>query len=174
MTKRETNNGVQDLRFFLSQPHPCGYLPQRQAVSLFTDPLFTIHSKDYSQLIDNGFRRSGPHFYRPECPNCNSCVPLRISVNSFKPNRSQRRTWKYNNDLEVRSHTPYSSPALFDLYKCYLNQRHPDGGMDNPKEDDFLNFLVCQGISTQFFEFYHRNQLMAVAVVDKLQQLYLF
>ena len=45
----------------------------------------------YNVLARAGFRRSHRYAYRPYCPQCNSCVPIRVQVEGFEPSRSMRR-----------------------------------------------------------------------------------
>ncbi|MCW8886097.1 MAG: arginyltransferase, partial [Motiliproteus sp.] len=65
---------LQDLQFYATPEHPCSYLSNRQAKTLFVDPKAVLDNTSYSVLSDFGFRRSGPHVYRPHCNGCNACV----------------------------------------------------------------------------------------------------
>ena len=53
------------LKFYATHIHPCSYLPQREAVTLFVDPAAAMDSQTYGALARLGFRRSGEHLYRP-------------------------------------------------------------------------------------------------------------
>ena len=55
-----------------------------------------------------------------------------------------------------------------DLYRLYMSQRHPDGGMDEPEEEKYMEFLTSEWSETRFVEFRLDGQLAAVAVVDEL------
>ncbi len=163
------DNQSQKLRFFITSPHSCNYLDNREATSLFADPIFPKNKVLYSTLIANGFRRSGEHLYQPYCSECSECIPVRLLVNEFKPRRSQKRTWKNNEDLSVKQLTAEFNEEHFQLYKKYLSMRHPDGGMDNPSRDDYKNFLWSSWSETCLFEFKLGKKLIAVAVVDQLE-----
>ena len=91
------------LFFFSTEPQACSYLPEREAVMLFADPNKIIDTDTYARLIDYGFRRSGDNVYRPHCRSCTACIPVRIPVDDFRPNRSQRRNWRANGDLRVHT-----------------------------------------------------------------------
>ena len=88
-----------------SEPHPCGYLPDRLAVhqeSLAID----LNAAEYRQLVDYGFRRFGRGLFRPRCPSCQKCIPIRIPVRDFCPSRSQKRNFTQNSHcLELRIET---------------------------------------------------------------------
>lgn len=75
------------LKFYATQAHPCSYLPTEQATTLFLDPSQPMDAQVYAELSEVGFRRSGDHLYRPHCQQCSACVPARLPVADFKPNR---------------------------------------------------------------------------------------
>ena len=61
---------LSNLKLFATQPHPCSYLDDREATTLFIDPDAHVTKSLYSQLTGLGFRRSGRHLYRPHCATC--------------------------------------------------------------------------------------------------------
>lgn len=61
-------------------------------------------------------------------------------MNYFRPDRSQKRNWKRNQDLVVHINTEGFKPEYEPLYRRYIGQRHA-GGMDNDNTADFANFL---------------------------------
>jgi len=159
---------LSDLKVFATHPHSCGYLEDEQATTLFIDPEATIDSSTYSQLADIGFRRSGPHIYRPHCGSCKACIPARVPVESFKPSRRQRRIIKRNKDLSVVEIDNISDPACYDLYQRYINARHQDGDMYPPSYEQYIGFLTDDIGNTQYYGFMLEQQLIAVAVTDKM------
>jgi len=153
---------------FLSMPHPCSYLPGRTATSLFLDPRHPLDSRQYAGFMRLGFRRSGDLIYRPHCRGCNACIPVRIPVDDFHPDRGQRRVWQRNQDLSVTPRPPLYNQEHFNLYQHYQTQRHPGGGMDDPDPQKYINFLGSQHIRTVFYEIRRQNRLLGVAVTDIL------
>lgn len=157
------------LFFYRSTPHGCGYLPGRTAATLYADPSTPKTSALYTQLLRHGFRRSGEEIYRPQCPGCQACIPVRVPVDRFRPNRIQRRTWRCNEDLQVRSVRPTGQSEHFALYRRYISARHRGGTMDHDDPEAFLAFLTARWVETLFFEFRLAEALLAVAVVDRLE-----
>jgi arginine-tRNA-protein transferase len=153
---------------FLSMPHPCSYLPGRTATSLFLDPRQPLNSQQYAGFMRLGFRRSGDLIYRPHCRECHACIPVRIPVDRFHPDRGQRRVWRRNQDLSMVSHPPIYNQEHFDLYQRYQAMRHPGGGMDDPDPQKYINFLGSRSIRTVFYEMRHLDKLLGVAVTDVL------
>lgn len=157
------------LKFFATPKHACSYLPARQATTLFVDPAARIDNTLYSALSSLGFRRSGRHIYRPHCEHCSACIPIRIPVDRFHPRRSQRRIERRNADLEVRVAEPSLSAENYALYARYIGARHQDGDMYPPSPEQFRSFLLCDWSDTRFVEFRRADTLLAVAVMDRVQ-----
>ena len=158
------------LLFYVTPPERCAYLPARESVNVFADPRAQMNTALYGRLIDRGFRRSGSHLYRPQCPGCNACVPTRIPVAHFTPNRSQRRAWKINSDLRANTLTEAYRADHFALYRRYQRGRHAGGEMDNPSPQSYLKFMRCSWADTSLVEFRRGDALLAVAVYDRLAQ----
>jgi hypothetical protein len=97
------------LQFCSTAPYPCSYLPDRQSVSQVAIPPQLITAGIYSDLVRRGFRRSGDFTYRPACERCHACVPVRVPVDRFVADRSQRRCLKAHGGLEAKE-LPLSIP----------------------------------------------------------------
>lgn len=156
------------LGFQMGQEHPCSYLPGRIARSLYAMPQTAMHMALYSELAAWGFRRSGDLAYRPACRDCSACVPVRMAVEDFKPNRSQSRVWRRNADLRVTAMPAQFDEEHYQLFTRYLQSRHGDGGMSDTSRDEYTDFLTAGWAQTRFVEFRLGESLLAVAVVDCL------
>ena len=159
---------VKEHPFLATRPHPCNYLPGQQAVTLFADPRAGMSTAFYGQLAEHGFRRSGSDVYRPMCPECQACVPVRIPVADMIHRRRERRIWQRNADLEIHLRPAEFRNEHYDLYGRYLAARHPGGGMDHPDPEGYLRFLRSPWCETRFVEFRLAGRLLAVAVTDLL------
>ena len=158
------------LPFYVTPPHPCSYLDDRQATTVFVDPAFTLTMQQYSQLAKLGFRRSGEHVYRPECRDCNLCIPVRIPVNEFSPNRSQRRCLRRNEDISIKMVDAVFREEHFKLYRRYMSSRHAGGGMDKDDPEAYQSLIAADWCDSSLIEFRLQQELVAVAVVDQFQQ----
>lgn len=165
------NESERQLALYLTAEHPCSYLEGPRARTLFVDPLARLDTLTYQSLVDQGFRRSGSHVYRPACRGCAECVPVRIPVSAFQPNRSQRRNWRLNApDLRLVDTPAAFDQAHFSLYLRYLASRHPGGSMaDDTSVESYRRFLVEPwGGETHFLELRLGDRLAGVAVTDRL------
>ena len=156
------------IRLFATHPHACSYLEQQDATTVFVDPNTPIDGKLYQNLSELGFRRSGGHVYRPQCEQCQACVPARIPVSTFTLNRSQRRCWKRNQDLSIRVIEDLDLPEYYQLYERYISERHNDGDMFPASPAQFHSFLTREWGITRFFELRQGPLLAAVIVCDEM------
>ena len=159
---------LHELRFLLTPEHECGYLPDREAVTLFVDPQCDLNQDTYTLLAELGFRRSGDHLYRPHCPQCKACIPVRIPVSQFVPSRSQKRVLKRNQDVHVRWCEPQFNDEHFALYRRYMQSRHPGSSMDDDDPGHYLRLFQTRWGESRIAEFRSGSQLLAIAITDWL------
>ncbi len=161
---------IDGLRIFHTGEHPCGYWPERTARDLVLDPHDPRLLQFYPRALAWGFRRSGDIVYRPHCRGCRACVAVRIPVDDFAPNRSQRRCIARNADVESRVLPAERNEEHFDLYRRYLGARHAGGGMDDHGVAEFDQFLVGSWSQGRFLELRTQGRLIAVAVTDLIDE----
>ncbi len=144
-------------------PHDCPYLAGRLETSraLWAS---RMPGDLYHRFMDAGFRRSGRIIYQPVCRGCRACQPIRVPVETFRPGKSQRRTFRRNGDLVISVGPPESSEERFALYQRYSAEWH---GRVEQSREDFDSFLYDSPVDT--LEFTYRSpagRLLAVGICD--------
>ncbi|MBV1959917.1 MAG: arginyltransferase [Pseudomonadales bacterium] len=162
-------NDLSDIKFYSTVPHPCSYLDEQEATTVFMDTDQVVDSALLTLLSQIGFRRSGSYIYRPNCQNCQACIAVRIPVGSFESTRSMRRVKKRNSDMEVKWLASIDDDECFELYRRYIEIRHRDGDMYPPTREQYRQFLI-DGVSTaKYVGFRLDGKLVAIAVMDQLE-----
>ena len=115
--------------FYTTAPLPCPYVSGRTERKVVTE----ISGPDADGLHDRlsraGFRRSHNIAYAPVCPSCQACVPIRIPVATFQPDRTLRRIAKSNAGLEAYEVASRATSELFHMFQRYQQALHGDGDM---------------------------------------------
>jgi len=153
----------------LSMPQPCSYLENRFSSNVVVDPESDIDTPLYSQLIRQGFRRSGRMVYRPHCEDCRQCLSLRIPANEFTMRRRHRRIMQRNREAVLNPCNARFQQEHYDLYCRYTASRHSGGSMADSSAQEYLDFLVAKWSETLFIEIREQGRLLAVAVTDEVE-----
>jgi len=163
---------LQKLQFYVTTAYSCGYLPNKLAQSLIAAPQHLVNTDIYSGLIQQGFRRSGKFVYRPHCEHCQECIPVRIILDAFSPNRSQKRAFKQHQQLTTTLLPVGFYEEHYTLYAAYQKTRHSDElketDSDKPDNDveQYQSFLCQSNVETILVEFRDQEQLKMVSVID--------
>lgn len=147
---------------------PCPYVAGRTERKVVTD-LATPNAADlYETLSRAGFRRSHSLAYRPACPGCSACVPVRIAVENLIWNKTFRRIVNRNADLSVQDMTAHATMEQYRLFARYQRSRHSGGEMSSMGFRDYRAMVEDSPIDTRIIEFRDRSeQLVAVMLADR-------
>lgn len=104
------------------EPSPCPYLPGRSFVPEFF-LASDLTAAELAGLLAAGWRKFGLYFFRPVCPDCRRCIPLRVAAERFVPSASQRRVLNRNADLQVGCSPLRPCEEGFALYQAHSRER---------------------------------------------------
>jgi len=156
-------------QFYRSGPMPCPYLPGRVERKLFTR-LQGNHALEVNSTLSRaGFRRSHDIVYRPVCPGCNACVPVRIPVARFQPSRTMRRLDRRNGDLVATLIPATATLEQYQVFSAYQAARHGDSDMRRMSLADFAAMVDEGRINTFMLEVRDGGgRLLAGLLADRL------
>ena len=155
--------------FFTTAPLPCPYLPGRLERKIVTE-LSGPGGEDLHETLSRaGFRRSHSIAYTPACPGCNSCVPVRILANTFRPTRTMRRIRRLNQSLQVQAVPPRATAEQYRLFSRYQEARHIGGDMALMGFYDYRSMVEDSPVDTFMVEFRDLDNLLrAVVLTDRM------
>jgi arginyl-tRNA--protein-N-Asp/Glu arginylyltransferase len=163
-----------NLRFYLTSPAACPYLPGRRERKVFTalDGPDAVSMND--SLTHAGFRRSQNIAYRPACETCDSCISARVVADQFAPHRRWRKVIHRNADLDPRLTSGQATEEQFWLLRRYLLSRHGVGGMADMTLLDYAAMVEETSVQTHIVEYRyksgpHAGELAACALTDILR-----
>jgi leucyl-tRNA---protein transferase len=154
--------------FYATQPAPCPYLAGRIEQRIVTPFFAGDDAGFFDSLNQAGFRRSHGFLYRPACPGCQACVPVRVPVTRFAWTRRFRKVWKRNRDIRVERRPAKATDEQYALFKRYLDARHDDGGMARMTREDYRELVENAPVDTFVAEFRLGDELIAAALSDEL------
>ncbi len=156
---------------YTAPPSPCGYLPD-QLWSLEYEMVGEITPAEYMQRMAAGWRRFGNMLFRPRCRQCNACRSLRVVVDQFRPNRSQKRAARA---VECGVRLLIDQPSvnrtklrLYDHYHAFM-ATHKGWPMHPAKDtSSYIHSFVDNPIATEEWCYYFDELLIGVGYVDNL------
>jgi leucyl-tRNA---protein transferase len=121
------------LETVVEAPRPCSYLPGESA-SLEVRVMLDVTPAEMEALLERGWRRFGPIYFRPACAACTECVSLRVLAESFAPSKSQRRAARACARLTRVVGVPQVDDARLALYaKWHAGRENARGWEPNPQ-----------------------------------------
>ena len=157
-------------QFYTTGAAPCPYLAGHVERRIYTLLRRSPQEREvFDRLSEAGFRRSQNLMYRPACPDCSACVPVRIAVDRFAPSRTERRVLNRNSNLTVREVPAVPTGEHWELFRRYLAARHKDGGMATMTRADFETMVGDWTVTTSLLEGRDEDgRLLAVSLTDKI------
>ena len=139
--------------FYTTALLPCPYLQGRTERKVVTELAGPDAEPLHDRLSRAGFRRSHNIAYAPICPGCRSCIPIRIRVAAFAPDRTQRKVARLNAAVQVREVPARATAEQFALFGRYQQARHGEGDMAAMGFYDYRAMVEDTPITTRLVEF---------------------
>lgn len=160
---------TQSARFYYSAPAPCPYIEGRIERRIFADLCGPNAAFSYELLSEAGFRRSLGFAYRPACPGCNACVPVRIPVATFEEQRHWRRIKAANSDLSTVQAPARATAEQYALFCRYQQARHREGEMARMSVADYQTMVEVGALDSMVIELRDdRGKVVAACLTDRM------
>jgi arginyl-tRNA--protein-N-Asp/Glu arginylyltransferase len=163
-----------NIRFYLTAPAPCPYLPDQRERKVFAGLDVHDSSTLNDALTHAGFRRSQNIAYRPACDLCDACVSARVVVDHFVFHKRWARVLAKNADLSRALRPAEATDEQFRLLRSYLSARHAHGGMSDMTGQDYVSMVEESPVRTHIVEYRYtsgerKGALAAAALIDVLR-----
>lgn len=147
---------------------PCPYLADRTSRLPLRLPSRPLTEQELGQRLARGDRRQGYVLYRPSCPRCSACEPIRLNALEYELTKSQRRVLRRGDrELTLRIGAPVADHRRVQLYNTHKVKRGLRDGQPPIDQDGYRDFLVATCCDTFELSYYLDQVLVGVAICDR-------
>lgn len=146
---------------------PCPYLAGLLATTEYR-VLTDVTPDEHEHLLERGWRRFGPQYFRPRCAGCAECVSLRVPVATFRPTKSQRRAWRKCAHLRVEIGAPQITGERLELFRAWHATREQARGWEPAVMDEaaYTTTFCHPHACAREMAYFDGTRLLAVGLVD--------
>jgi len=128
-----------------------------------------VTAEELDHLLAHGWRRFGPHYFRPVCTPCSECVSLRVLVRAFAPSRRHRRVLNGGAHVSVVVGRPSVDATRLALYRRWHAEREEARGWrpDETDERSYSMQFCFPHPAAREVSFWEGNELVAIAITDE-------
>jgi arginine-tRNA-protein transferase len=126
--------------------------------------LCPIEQRVMELFLAAGYRRNGNCLYTMHCADCAACIPIRLDVREFRPNRNQRRVQKKNVDVVCSVVDLVQDRENLDLCQKFLARRYPQ--KNNTAEGYYQNFFLNGIVDSRRIEMRLAGRLIGASIAD--------
>src|SRR5438132_13073 len=158
---------MRTLRTLTEPPRTCSYLPDRLA-SLDYRVMIDVSPEELEELLIRGWRRFGPIYFRPACSPCGECVSIRIPVDAFQPNKSQKRALAKIRRFKMEIAKPRVDEERLALYRAWHAMREEVREWE-PSEldaDEYANQFAFPHPAVRELSLRDGDRLVGVGICD--------
>ncbi len=162
------NLPVRLLQHRIAGPEPCPYLP---GLNSTTETLLMtgVSPLELERLLERGWRRFGPVYFRPVCAECAECVSVRIPVEGFTPSSNLKRVMKRAAHLRVQVGVPEVDDVRLALYRRWHLSREEERGWkpDRIGAESYAMQFCFPNPAAREFSYWDGDELVAVGIADE-------
>ncbi len=159
------------LQHRIAGPEPCPYLP---GLASTTETLLMtgVSPGELERLLERGWRRFGPVYFRPVCGACAQCISVRVPVEAFEPSQNLKRVSRRAAGLRVEVSAPVVDEARLRLYRRWHASREEERGWkpDRIGAESYAMQFCFPHPAAREFSYWDRDELVGVGIADETPQ----
>jgi arginine-tRNA-protein transferase len=124
---------------------------------------------ELDELLERGWRRFGPVYFRPVCATCDECVSVRVPVATFTPSANLKRVMRRAAHLRLEVGEPVVDEERLDLYRRWHASREEARGWkpDRIGVESYAMQFCFPHAAAREFSYWDRDELIAVGIADE-------
>lgn len=159
---------VRLLQHRITGPEPCPYLP---GFSSTTETLLMtgVSAAELEGLLERGWRRFGPVYFRPVCGGCDACVSVRVPTQGFLPSPNLKRVLRRAAGVRTEVGVPLLDEARLSLYRRWHASREQERGWKPDRigpESYSMQFCFPHSAAREF-SYWLDGELVGVGIADE-------
>jgi len=159
---------VRLLQHRIAGPEPCPYLPGLQST---TETLLMtgVSPSELEHLLERGWRRFGPVYFRPVCKGCAECISVRVPVQSFAPSPNLKRVARRAAQVRLEVGAPQVDEARLALYRRWHASREAERGWkpDRIGAESYAMQFCFPHPAAREFSYWEGETLVGVGIADE-------
>ena len=156
------------LQHRIAGPEPCPYLPGLQST---TETLLMtgVSPDELEALLERGWRRFGPVYFRPVCKGCSECVSVRVPVDSFAPSPNLKRVLRRAAHVRMEVGAPQVDDVRLALYRRWHASREAERGWkpDRIGVESYAMQFCFPHPAAREFSYWEGDALVAIGIADE-------
>ncbi len=160
---------MQILHTIVNGPDPCSYLGGQFAAMQYAQ-IGAMQPGDYTDKLDAGWFKFGSFLQRPLCHWCRRCYSMRVPLDEWRPNRTQRRVLNRNAAMEVKvTSPPPFSPDRLALYNRYRSAQSVLNGWQNSRltPESYQQEFISGPVPMTEISVWQNDRPVAVLMADE-------
>jgi arginyl-tRNA--protein-N-Asp/Glu arginylyltransferase len=159
---------ARSLRHMITGPEACHYLPAA-AMTTESRVMIDVAPAELEELLELGWRRFGPVYFRPVCAACTECVSVRVPVQEFAPSSNMKRVTARAKEVRVEVNRPIVDAQRLALHGRWHASREGArgwGATDLDRDSYSLQFCFPHP-SAREFSYWLGEELIGVGITDE-------
>jgi len=159
---------VRLLQHRIAGPEPCPYL---DGISSSTETMLMtgVTAAELDELLERGWRRFGPVYFRPVCTTCDECVSVRVPVATFAPSDNLKRVLRRAAHVRMEVGEPVVDDVRLALYRRWHESREEERGWKPDRigiESYAMQFCFPHAAAREF-SYWDGDELIGIGIADQ-------